>query len=97
MKALYLTGKAQVEMREVPVPQCPDDGLLIKIDSVGLCGSDVRTYSVGSAKISYPVVLGHENAGYRDEQNRRQEQPANTVNGNQKSFGHLKGAKTIAR
>ena len=52
MKALYLTGKAQVEMREVPVPQCPDDGLLIKIDSVGLCGSDVRTYSVGSAKIS---------------------------------------------
>ena len=33
----------------------------------------------------------------RDEQNRRQEQPANTVNGNQKSFGHLKGAKTIAR
>lgn len=34
---------------------------------------------------------------YRDEQNRRKEQPANTVNGNQKSFGHLKGAKTIAR
>lgn len=67
MKALYLTGKAQVEMREVPVPQCPDDGLLIKIDSVGLCGSDVRTYSVGSAKISYPVVLGHENAGYVEE------------------------------
>ena len=33
----------------------------------------------------------------RDEQNRRKEQPANTVNGNQKSFGHLKGAKTIAR
>ena len=36
-------------------------------------------------------------ASRRDEQNRRQEQPANTVNGNQKSFGHLKGAKTIAR
>lgn len=33
----------------------------------------------------------------RDEQNRRKERPANTVNGNQKSFGHLKGAKTIAR
>ena len=33
----------------------------------------------------------------RDEQNRRKEQPANTVNGNQKSFGQLKGAKTIAR
>lgn len=64
MKALYLTGKAQVELRDIPIPECPDDGLLIKIDSVGLCGSDVRTYSVGSAKINYPVILGHENAGY---------------------------------
>jgi L-iditol 2-dehydrogenase len=60
---LYLTGKAKVELRDTPVPTCPDDGLLIKIDSVGLCGSDVRTYSVGSAKINYPVVLGHENTG----------------------------------
>ena len=34
---------------------------------------------------------------FRDEPHRRQEQPANTVNGNQKSVGHLKGAKTIAR
>lgn len=67
MKALYLTGKAQVELRDIPVPRCPDDGLLIKIDSVGLCGSDVRTYSVGSAKIDYPVILGHENAGYVEE------------------------------
>ena len=33
----------------------------------------------------------------RDEQNRRQEQPTNKANGNQKSLGHLKGAKTIAR
>ena len=33
----------------------------------------------------------------RDEQNRRKEQPANKANGNQKSLGHLKGAKTIAR
>ena len=33
----------------------------------------------------------------RDEQNRRNEQPTNKANGNQKSLGHLKGAKTIAR
>jgi L-iditol 2-dehydrogenase len=63
LKALYLTGRAQVEVRDIPTPDCPEDGLLIKIDSVGLCGSDVRTYAVGSAKINYPVILGHENAG----------------------------------
>ena len=54
MKALYLTGKAQVEMREVPVPGVPMMACSIKIDSVGLCGSDVRTYSVGSAKSATP-------------------------------------------
>lgn len=67
MKALFLTGKCQVEYKEVPKPQCPEDGMLIKIDSVGLCGSDVRTYTVGHAKIKYPVILGHENAGIIEE------------------------------
>ena len=33
----------------------------------------------------------------RDEQNRQKEQPTNKANGNQKSLGHLKGAKTTAR
>lgn len=32
-----------------------------------------------------------------DEQNSWKEQPTNKANGNQKSLGHLKGAKTIAR
>lgn len=32
-----------------------------------------------------------------DEQNSWKEQPANKANGNQKSLGRLKGAKTIAR
>lgn len=32
-----------------------------------------------------------------DEQNRRKEQPTNKANGNQKSLGRLKGAKTVAR
>ena len=63
MKALYLTDVQTVEYKEVPTPECPDDGLLIKIDSVGLCGSDVRTYMVGHPKIKYPVIIGHENAG----------------------------------
>ena len=43
------------------------------------------------------VMMENHDAFFRDEQNRRKERPANTVNGNQKSFGHLKGAKTIAR
>lgn len=63
MKALLLTGKSQVEYKEVPTPKCPDDGILVRIDAVGLCGSDVRTYTHGHAKVKYPAILGHENAG----------------------------------
>lgn len=63
MKALVLTGKSQVEYREVLTPTCPDDGFLIRVDSVGLCGSDVRTYFYGHQHVKYPCILGHENVG----------------------------------
>lgn len=63
MKALVLEGKEKFVYKDVALPQCPPDGLLIKIDSVGLCGSDVRTYFHGHHHITYPCILGHENAG----------------------------------
>lgn len=63
MKALLLKDKQLVEYKEIPTPDCPEDGLLLKIDAVGLCGSDVRTYMHGHSKITYPVILGHENVG----------------------------------
>ena len=57
---------------------------------------------------SFLVVLLHQAAQMespsiyiyiyiRDEQNRQKEQPTNKANGNRKSLGHLRGAKTIAR
>ncbi|QOX62266.1 zinc-binding dehydrogenase [Anoxybacterium hadale] len=63
MKALFLTGKSQVEYRETPTPACPEDGLLLIVEAVGLCGSDIRTYTHGHSQVSYPCILGHENAG----------------------------------
>lgn len=63
MKALLLTGKKSVEYKDIPTPECPDNGLLVKIDAVGLCGSDVRTYIHGHSKVTYPAILGHENVG----------------------------------
>ncbi len=63
MKALVLKGIKQVSYEEVPTPECPRDGLLLKIEAVGLCGSDVRNYLHGHHNIKYPVILGHENVG----------------------------------
>ena len=42
------------------------------------------------------MVLGYI-ISIRNEQNSWKKLPTNKANGNQKSFGHLKGAKTVAR
>ena len=63
MKALVLTGKQQAEYIDVEKPVCAKDGMILKIEAVGLCGSDVRTYIHGHSKVKYPAIIGHENAG----------------------------------
>ncbi len=67
MKAAFLTGIRGMEIRDVPDPQiaAPDD-VLVRIDAVGVCGSDVHYYTtgaIGSQKIEYPWTVGHECAG----------------------------------
>lgn len=54
-------GTAAVE--NIPVPQCPKDGLVVKIHNATICGTDFRTFMKGNGKITPPRVLGHEMAG----------------------------------
>ena len=51
----------------------------------------IEKFTSYKRSLIYEVVTG------RDEQNSWKEQPTNKANGNRKSLGHLKGAKTIAR
>ena len=67
MKAAFLTGIREMEIRDVPDPRiaAPDD-VLVRIDAVGVCGSDVHYYTtgrIGSQKVEYPWTVGHECAG----------------------------------
>jgi L-iditol 2-dehydrogenase len=67
MKAAFLTGLRDMEIRETPEPQLrgPRD-VLLRIDTVGVCGSDVHYYTkgrIGSAVVKYPFIVGHECAG----------------------------------
>lgn len=58
--AATLVGTRQFEFREYQLPEiAPDDGLL-KVEAVGICGSDVGTYRREVAK---PRIMGHENVG----------------------------------
>jgi len=67
MLAAYFTALKALELRETPTPQLrrPQD-VLVRIDRVGVCGSDVHYYThgrIGDQIVHYPATLGHECAG----------------------------------
>jgi L-iditol 2-dehydrogenase len=67
VKAVFLTGIRQMELRDVPKPSIEKDtDVLLKIEKVGVCGSDVHYYvtgRIGSQVVQYPYLVGHECSG----------------------------------
>jgi len=63
MKAAYLVGPQQFEVREVPEPEVPEDGVLLEVKACGVCGSDLRRWREGLPEGRGPYVQGHEFAG----------------------------------
>ena len=63
MKAIVIRAPMQFDMEDVPVPECPEGGLILEVIACGLCGSDLRTLRSGSSKVTYPWIIGHEIAG----------------------------------
>ena len=63
MKAAVLQEIGVMEIRDVPEPQCPEDGLVLKVDACAVCGTDVKVYHHGHRLIRPPRITGHELAG----------------------------------
>lgn len=63
MKSVYMRAAGQVEIIDLPKPQPSKDEALIKVKSVGICGSDIGAFRGINPLVSYPRVLGHEIAG----------------------------------
>src|SRR5512133_273088 len=67
MKSMVLTGLNRIEITERPVPEiCNSGEVLVKMMSVGVCGSDIHYYTegkIGSQVVEYPFTVGHEGAG----------------------------------
>lgn len=67
MKALVLERQKELSLREIDLPLHvgPAD-VKIRLDTVGVCGSDVHYYThgrIGPFVVRAPMVLGHEAAG----------------------------------
>lgn len=63
MKALVYTGPKAMEYRETPDPVPNAGEVLVRVDSVGICGSDMHAYLGHDARRPAPLILGHEAAG----------------------------------
>ncbi len=64
MKAAILTGIRKIEVRDVAKPVLEKDSdILLRVTSVGICGSDLQYYStgrIGGDVVRFPFVIGHE-------------------------------------
>ena len=67
MKAAVMHGPSDIRYEDVEKPSCPEDGVILKIMAVGLCGSDIRNLTSDSRKGKYPFIYGHEIVGVVDE------------------------------
>ncbi len=63
MKTGFLTGPKTIELKDMPDPVVPDDGLILKVESCGVCGSDLRRWREGPPDGVDGLVQGHELAG----------------------------------
>lgn len=65
-RAAVLTGIRKMEMQEFPIPEIGEDDGLLKVEMVGVCGSDPGYYR-GKTKVPFPLIMGHEIVGRIEE------------------------------
>ncbi len=66
MKVAVMTALHEVEIQERDIPTPEADEVLVRVDHVGICGSDLHYYEhgrIGNFIVEYPFVLGHEVGG----------------------------------
>jgi len=60
----YAPEPGCVEIRDVDPPAIGPDDVLLEVENVGVCGSDLHQWTANhSWPVNYPVVLGHEFGG----------------------------------
>ena len=59
MKALVYTNPLEVTYRDEPEPALAANEVVLKIDAVGICGSDMHAYHGRDPRRNPPLILGH--------------------------------------
>lgn len=60
MKALQISAPGSVNTVDLPIPEAEAGEVLLRMEYVGFCGSDLNTYRGANAMAKSPVIPGHE-------------------------------------
>jgi 2-desacetyl-2-hydroxyethyl bacteriochlorophyllide A dehydrogenase len=63
MKALVYTRPNEVQLLDRPMPQAADGEVVLQIEAVGICGSDLHAWHGHDPRRQPGLVLGHEFVG----------------------------------
>src|SRR5437588_13031736 len=72
VRAATLVAPGRYELREYPRPDPGPGGVLVKMELLGICGTEKQTYHgyttpyAGTGpprEIPFPIIQGHENVG----------------------------------
>ena len=63
MRAVIWHGPRQMTVEDTPVPQPGDREVLVKIHSVGICGSEISGFLGENSLRVPPLIMGHEFSG----------------------------------
>lgn len=67
MKAIQITAPSELKVVDIEKPTLPSDEVLVKIEYVGFCGSDLNTFLGRNPMVKLPVIPGHEIGGVIEE------------------------------
>ena len=60
MKAVVLRRPEEITIDDRPEPRASEGNVLLKVNMVGLCGSDLNSYRGKNPMVSFPRIPGHE-------------------------------------
>ncbi len=63
MKAVVFRGAGRIACEDVPYPDLPPNGVILKVTACGICGGDLRAYKHGLRTEREWQILGHEISG----------------------------------
>lgn len=63
MQSIYLEAPGKIRVQDIPEAKRGQNEILIKVRSLGICGSDIGAYLGKNPLVKYPRVIGHEVAG----------------------------------